>query len=86
MGHLKALDAQLAVLGETDVAAAEISSARGLAALLDNTPDLEWAWREYRFALKALREVLDVGGVDESVQKLLGRLGRTDVRDAPHPR
>lgn len=62
MSHLKALDRQLEVMGVTDLAAGEIALARGLASLLDSAPEVDWVWREYRFALRGLREVLDGGG------------------------
>ena len=78
--HSKALDRMLAAWGESDVAAADIALARGLAAQLDADASAGAdVWREYRFALKHLREVL--GGdniVDQNIAELLARLGGTD--------
>ncbi len=82
MTHREALVAQLAALGGSDTAAAEIQLAFGLADVLDEMPDVD-LYREYRMALKALREAL--GGdslVDKELEKLIGRLGGTDVLDS----
>ncbi len=82
MTHREALVAQLAALGVSDTAAAEIQLAFGLADVLDEMPDVD-LYREYRMALKALREAL--GGdslVDKELEKLIGRLGGTDVLDS----
>ena len=82
MTHREALVAQLAALGASDTAAAEIQLAFGLADVLDEMPDVD-LYREYRMALKALREAL--GGdslVDKELEKLIARLGGTDVLDS----
>lgn len=81
MTHVEALDRELRALGESDIAAAEVAAARGLARVLDEDPSLEWAWREYRFALKALKGVLSGGDVDEA-SALFDRLGGTDIRNS----
>lgn len=77
----EALERQLSTLGETDIAAAEIQAARGLAELLDSGQVGSEFWREYRFALKAVREALGDDSVDEGIADLLARLGGPDVRD-----
>jgi hypothetical protein len=79
MTHLEALDLVLAAVGEPVEVAAEVHAARGLAAVLDADPSLEWAWREYRFALKTLREVS--GGDVDAASELFVRLGGTHLRD-----
>jgi hypothetical protein len=59
-----------------------VALARGLAARIDADPSVgAEVWREYRFALKALREVTGDSDVDESIADLIARLGGTDVRD-----
>ncbi len=81
MTHRNALKLQLAAFEVTDMAAAEVQLAFGLADLLDEMPDVD-VYREYRFALKHLREVL--GGditIDQNISGLLERLGRADARD-----
>jgi hypothetical protein len=83
MTHREAVVSTLAALGNSDVAAANIRLVFGLADVLDENPFSEpEIWREYRMALKALREAL--GGdsdVDEELAGLLARLGGTDVLD-----
>lgn len=81
MTQLDALNRQIDVLTETDSAAAEIELARGLAELLDSGQVGAEFWREYRFALKAVREALGDDGIDEGISDLLARLGDPDVRD-----
>ena len=81
--HVDALTRMLAAWGDSDVAAADVALAQGLAAQLDadESPGAD-VWREYRFALKNLREVL--GGdsiVDQNIAELLTRLGGTDILD-----
>lgn len=79
MTHVEALDLVLASVGEPDGVAAEVQAARGLAAVVDSDPGLEWAWREYRFALKSLREVS--GGDVDAASELFDRLGGTHLRN-----
>ena len=79
--HRDALKVQLAALGVSDTTAAEVQLAFGLADVLDEMPDVD-LYREYRMALKALREA--VGGdslVDAELRDLVERLGGTDVLD-----
>ena len=81
--HVDALARMLVAWGNSDVAAADVALAQGLAAQLDADESAGAdVWREYRFALKNLREVL--GGdsiVDQDIAQLLARLGGTDVHD-----
>ena len=79
--HRDALEVQLAALGVSDTTAAEVQLAFGLADVLDEMPDVD-LYREYRMALKALREA--VGGdslVDAELRDLVERLGGTDLLD-----
>ena len=81
MTHREALTVQLAALDVSDMIAAEVQLAFGLADVLDEMPDVD-LYREYRMALKALRGVL--GGdsiVDQNIAELLARLGGTDILD-----
>lgn len=76
----------LAALGESDLAAADVELLRRLAYLLDENPFSEpEIYREYRFAIKAVREALGDDGVDEGIVELLERLGDSDVRDGKEP-
>lgn len=61
---------------------AEVALVRGLAALADERPNDTDVWREYRMALKMLREVLsrDSAPPDELVA-LFERLGGAALRD-----
>lgn len=76
-----AVDEWLEVVGESPVWAPEAESVRMLAAELDADGGAE-LWREFRFAVKALREVVGGGGVDEDVRDLLERMGDSGVRDS----
>ncbi len=81
----EAVDETIASLDSPGVAA-EVAAVRMLAAALDEAPgDTDW-WREFRFALKALREVTGGSDVDESIHDLLARLGGTGVRDGENTR
>lgn len=82
MTQSEALERQLTAWGETDIAAAEIEAARGLADLLDSGHVGSEFWREYRFALKAVREALGDDNIDEGISDLLARLGNPDLRNA----
>lgn len=79
--QLEALERQLQAMGETDAVAADIGLARGLAAQIDAEGGSAELWREYRSALKQLREALGDDGIDDSVSDLLQRLGRPGLRD-----
>jgi hypothetical protein len=60
---------------------AEVELARGLAASVDESPSAE-LWREYRMALKQLREAMSNDDApSDSVTSLLDRLGGASVRD-----
>jgi len=82
MSLSESVETMITAAGETDWAAGEVELLRRLAMLLDENPFSEpEIYREYRFALKAVKEAL--GGdsdVDEELSDLLARLGRTDVQ------
>lgn len=83
MSNLSAVDRMLESVGSSDDFAAEVELARGLAGQVDLNPDDANLWREYRMALKALREAMSGDdSVDAPVVDLLARLGRTHLRDA----
>jgi len=73
----KALDA----LGDSDVWVAESTAVRMLAAALDENPADTDLWREFRLALKALREAAGGDSVDDATVELIDRLGGTVIRD-----
>ena len=81
--HSEALGTMLAALGISDVAAADIAIAKGLARQLDDAPYAEpEIWREYRFAVRNLREVLGGDNAsDTEITDLIDRLGGTAPRD-----
>ena len=83
MTHREALAAMVAAVGNDESAAANIQLAFGLADVLDENPFAEpEIWREYRMALKAVREATGDSNIDENIADLLARLGDADVRDA----
>lgn len=82
----EAVEKSVAALGDIGAVAAEVAAVRLLAAAVEGAPDDTDLWREFRMALKALREVTGDSDVDESIQDLIGRLGRTDVRNAQDAR
>jgi hypothetical protein len=81
----EAVDETIATLDASGVAA-EVAAVRMLAAALDDSPGDTDLWREFRFALKALREVTGGSDFDQSVSELLERLGGTGVRDGEDAR
>jgi hypothetical protein len=81
----EAVDETIAALDASGVAA-EVAAVRMLAAALDEAPGDTDLWREFRFALKALREVTGGSDFDDSVNDLLARLGGTGLRDRENSR
>lgn len=77
----EAVEQTIAVLGVPGVQA-EVAAVRMLAGALDEAPADTDLWREFRFALKALREVTGGSDVDESIGELLDRLGGTGLRNS----
>lgn len=74
---LAAVDSTLSTLGTLDAFLAEVTAVRMLAGALDARPGDKDLWREFRLALKALREVVNASGSgeDEGLKTLLARLG-----------
>lgn len=64
-GNANALERTVAVLAPGDDAAAVVEAARSLAGAVDSDPLNDALWREYRYALAALREACANGGDDE---------------------
>ncbi len=86
MTLVESVEIMLKALGDSNVAAGEVALLKRLAYLLDENPFSEpEIYREYRYALKAVKEALGGGPVDEELDDLLARLGRTDVRDPAEP-
>ena len=77
----EAVDTALELLGPLELVAPEAASVRMLAQELDLSPGDTDLWREFRFALKALREAAG-SDVDSAIADLLGRLGGADVRNS----
>lgn len=85
MSQLEALEVQLKAYRASDLWAAEVEMCRGIAKALDLAEFDAYMWREYRQALKALREVLrdDSGGQDvEDLDAQWDAIGRSDIRDS----
>ena len=81
MTNREALTETLARLGQLDGVEAEVQAAFSIADELDAgnvTPEM---CREYRFAVKRIREVLGGDGdVDEGIRELIAGLGGTDLQ------
>lgn len=80
MTNREALTQALARMGELAGFEAEIQAAFSIADEIDagnGTPEM---FREYRFAVKTIREALrDDSGVDEDIKALLARLGNSGL-------
>lgn len=83
-----ALEVQVKAVGFSDGWAAEVQLCRGLALAVDGEPDDANLWREYRQALKALREVLRSHDSDtpEDLDAELEAVGRPGVRNVEESR
>lgn len=77
-----AVDRALDALGDSDMWVAEAVMVRMLAAALDEKPWDTDLWREFRLALKSLREAAGGSDIDDKAAELLERLGGTAVRNA----
>ena len=76
----EAVEITLAAIGDQDLYAAEVAAVRILAVTVEERPNDKDLWREFRLALKALREATKGdSGIDESIKDLLARLGRPGV-------
>lgn len=76
----EAVEKTLAGLGDVDLYSAEVEAVRMLAATVDERPTDKDLWREFRLALRALREVTKgESGIDEELKALLARLGNPGV-------
>ena len=82
---VEAVESTVAGLGGAGNVDAEVAAVRLLARAVEEEPSDTDLWREFRMALKALREVTGGSDVDESIADLLARLGGTDVRDGANP-
>ena len=80
---VEAVERTLALVGGLESASAEVEAVRMLAAELDLAPGDTDLWREYRLALKALREVLGSNDAEssEDLDSEFAALGRSGVRD-----
>lgn len=65
VGNLAALELTLRALNPNDEAAAVVEAARSLASAVDADKSNDALWREYRFALVALREACSNGDEDK---------------------
>jgi hypothetical protein len=83
MTNADALEVQVRAVGVSDVWAAEVELCRGLARAVDSNPDDPNLWREYRQALKALREVLRSHDSEpsEDLDAEFASVGGSGVRD-----
>ena len=76
----EAVEKTLVALGDLDLYAAEVAAVRILAETVEARPQDKDLWREFRLALKALREATKgESAIDESIKDLLARLGNPGV-------